>query len=586
MAFECSYAGVPLCVPTPEVQEWVDGLIPLLDLRDVEPSHRWSAKNLVGVGSLVPTGSAEPRVGQLFWPTGATRWAVGRFLATGDQVQLIKKAVFGPNLDESYKSKDLILQADADSTNAAAGGRGTRITASLHCLPPRPLAGLTLDTSKTGTDRDLYLLTLVDARYFWQWAAISLDGGTEDTPREWSDAFSAVAGALGVGLSPGSISGDYGKLEPDSSLFTNEENAARILDALLANTGRVLVAKFDGTFEVQEIIDNRNAVKTERARWEPVRTAGGVVLGLQGGVESNNQDIWRKALLPSVVQVTFPQWITGQGYYKPDPQYRGWVLDSYNRVYTASVDLSSTTGYGQYVGTGLTWTKTFHDTAKAEYPGVAEIELEAPPDNASDLTALATQLAKDYVDGLISRMDEVYPGIVPWQPDGFNDILLTYRDKHSLTRVQGLPFNSGVEEMQHGFGPLPNTDTVASPVKIIRVVGGAETDGWDYYPGIIQKDFIVGSSTPWEDEDTDYDIPISEEDTAPINCWLVDWYTYVNVVGYDGNSAYMGIYQNATYDPNGVIGTPLPVYATTQYRALIDVVCNGDPPTIQPRLGG
>jgi hypothetical protein len=601
--FELSYAGVSLCVPDPGTRDRVDRMIPFCDLRDVQPPARWPGKNLRGVAWADPTAYPEPRVGQLFWPCGASRWAVGRFLATGEMVGQIQSQM----LAGDYEAADLVLQADsagvvdaakATSTSPPLDAVPTSITAEMYLLPPRPLAGIVLDTAATGTERDLYLLTLVDVRYFWQWVTVTLgdsgagygysgSSGYGPSPLTWAEAFTACQGVLSISpdpinLDPGSIDSKYGYVEPDSALFDNEENAALVLDALLANTGRVLVAKYDGAFRVKTIKNNRDSVKTERDRWKGVRTAGGPVLNLSG----TTPDSFRKAVLPQTVQVTFPQWVNDKGYWKPDTQYRSWILDSYNGVFTEQVDMTALTDYSQYVGTSLTWTKTFHDTAKATYPNPTAVENETNPGNETQLKDLAEQLAKDYADGLISRLDEMYPGVLPWAPDGLNDVLVTYLKDTAWTRVQGRPFNHGVTEMQHGFGPLESMEVAGgtgTTEKNIRILGPPTNDGnWNYYPGIIQKDFDPSATPPWIDEDSPYTL-----EGLPINCWVVYWYTYFNVVGIDGNSAAKGRYESVRYDPPSVaLGVELPVYSDTAYSAVRDVNCSGDPLEINENLGG
>jgi hypothetical protein len=468
MAFELSYAGVGLPVVTDEARERVEQLLTTLDLRDIQPPSRWPGKNLAGIAWNDPVKERPFRLGQLFWPSGASRWAVGRFLASHYQVNQIL-GVVQPSGGSPPVPKPLILQAES------AGVTGKVTCAKMYLLPPRPLAGLLttpilpfVGTPPVTGPADLYLLTVVDIRYFWQYAQASAGTGTTDTPEVWSDLIgTTLAGELAVSLSAGSVDAVYGSVEPDSAFWTNRENAALMLDAALANTGRVLAANYDGTFTVQKIADARGTVKTERDKWKATRTGGGVVLNLDGAATDHLRDL----ILPEKVTVTFPQWVDDTGYYKASPNYRGWALDSYGTVKAYDTSTTTLTGFS---GTSPMpgWIKVFHDTAKARYTSSPP---SGSPSNDTDLTNLAKQIAQDYCDSLKARLDEIYPGVTPWTPDGVNDVTFLYATDHAWTRVQGPPLNAGVTELQHSLGPLEVPETTAG-VEFVRITSWACKD--------------------------------------------------------------------------------------------------------------
>jgi hypothetical protein len=455
VAFECSYAGIGLCVPTPEVQAWVDRYISLVDLRDVQPPARWPGKNLRGAAWDDPADYPSPRVGQLFWPAGASRYAVGRFLATGEQVKQIKNKVLavGPNLDGRPLAQKLILQADT-------GQVGTYLLElRMHLLPPRPLGGLILDLEQTDTGKDLYLLTLVDERYYWHFAGA-------DWQPDWGKLIARTAQALGFDtLSPlggfgAFVPGQpdpfapYGVPESDSALFVNSENAAVVLDAALANIGHVLVGGvgWEGAvYTGSPVRQAARAVAAAHATWAKGRVAGGVILGQDPTVP----DQLRNLVFPYKVVVTFPKWIDTFGYYRPRSHQDMWGRDSYESVWSSEVFTNALPGYGS-VKTTPYRIKIFHDTAKARWPPPTDPNADpAPattdPSNAAALNALVRVLAIDYLDGLAGRIDEVYAGIVPAAGDGLNDATFVYRTDACFTRLQGRPFNAGVGEFQHGL---------------------------------------------------------------------------------------------------------------------------------------
>src|SRR5262245_23720750 len=86
-----------------------------------------------------PPRREPPRIGVLHWPNSASRWATCHLLATGEQLERLQK-LSGP--------QDLVF---SDGTNS--------VTARMFRLVARPV-------SQRGTN-ELYLITLVDERYYW-----------------------------------------------------------------------------------------------------------------------------------------------------------------------------------------------------------------------------------------------------------------------------------------------------------------------------------------------------------------------------------------------------------------------------------
>src|SRR5258707_1347925 len=139
-----TYAGVPLLSPTKETADWVEKHISPND------THPW-AEPLTGKNRSYYTitgGNVERpiKLGTLYWPTGASRWAVGYFLASAGEIGSIRQKVYASG---SYVTQPLVMDD---------GKR--KITTNLWMLPPRRLAQLP-------NYNGLYLLTLVDDRYFW-----------------------------------------------------------------------------------------------------------------------------------------------------------------------------------------------------------------------------------------------------------------------------------------------------------------------------------------------------------------------------------------------------------------------------------
>lgn len=468
---EISYAGVGLTLPTPELAAWLDRYLPLLDTRDIQPPSRWPGANLNRLTWVDPPDYPCQRVSQLFWPCGAARWAVGRFLTTGDNLKKIRDKVAPSG---NYKADDLILDVQPEKDNAGGqqqiGTQSKVIKAKMWLLPPRPLAGFLANIEQTGAENDLYLLTLVDERYWWQW-----QGTTITESMSWQSA--ANKGPVSVDL--GMVDPDHFALEPDSGLYLNKENAALALEAVLYNVGRGLVVKFDGAYSAQTWEAARDSAKAERKLWLPV--SGGAPLNPD--LTLTDLAPFRRVVVPERVTVTFPPWIDGRGHYEPIQNFRSWPQSSYHLTYPIEVLTNSLPGYSQYVGS-TAFKPILHTTAKAIYDDETDAEGLGPPSNDADLQKLAKRMAKDLIEHQLARLDEVYAGLVPWSNDAANDVTFICRPDLMLTRVQGRPFNSYPREFCHGTGPLASQEDSEDRRWVVRVTGPLEF-GSSIYPAVV-----------------------------------------------------------------------------------------------------
>lgn len=200
-----SYAGIDLPIVTPALASWVEKTIPPGDLFEFDPTL-----SLDAMGCLpVPQSLSLPpvRVGRLTWPTGVSRWATFYTVLTGEQLKALRLALIpdpGVNLG-GYPAAPLILDDNK-----------TTLTVQMTLLPPRPLSGYSsafVEYTGDGTDaygeifqddethgelNDLYLVTLVDARYFWWFRQITTNLPTGD----WSLLVEALLEALGFTINP------------------------------------------------------------------------------------------------------------------------------------------------------------------------------------------------------------------------------------------------------------------------------------------------------------------------------------------------------------------------------------------------
>lgn len=150
-----TYADVPLGIPTAELAAWIEKAISTRDVYEFA-WHHWPGHRLAHVGfPPVPPNDRPVKLGTLFWPKGASRWAVGHFLAAQRDLELIRQVV---------EPRGALLPAALVMAEERCDGlEVSRIETMLYMLPPRPLQQC---PHVSGGDM-LWLLTLVDERFFW-----------------------------------------------------------------------------------------------------------------------------------------------------------------------------------------------------------------------------------------------------------------------------------------------------------------------------------------------------------------------------------------------------------------------------------
>lgn len=139
-----------------------------------------------------------PKINQLVIPTGASRWSYGLFLATEQQKNTIYECQRSRGNMTLYMGAPVIGEGASEVASEAI----RTVKLPVHCLPPRPITPrgrLKQDwsTSADGVARriegtadesypaasDLYLIPIVDVRYFWQYlhtGAMSAQDFTSD----------------------------------------------------------------------------------------------------------------------------------------------------------------------------------------------------------------------------------------------------------------------------------------------------------------------------------------------------------------------------------------------------------------------
>lgn len=451
-AYELSYADIPFLQPTAEVEAVIASRIPFSQLREyLPPTREWVGKNMAGVAFAKPPDEPLVVLNQWHYPTGAARWSVFHGIVTSSMMDDMKQAAIPADTSE-LTPQEFIIRTDGlfqQGINVAdgTGTTHTAVTTDLYMLPPRPISPPVppVDEDDEGVVETLWLITLVDERYYLQFA----DGGAitcrDSNSDSWEHLLDYLADQLGITLAYDAIEAVYGTPAEDSALFSNFENAAVLLDACAYNLGRVVVRNFDGTYTLIRYDDALLNMKNQRplsgkAGGRAV-VAGGMVLDEDLGV----YDQARKAVLPYSVVVTFPK-CGNDGKYI-DSSKRVWIKNSYGAVYSKEVNGNDLVLVHNSMGSfAFSWRQTIHDTSRAFYENTTGT---GDPTNQTDLDDLATQLAKDFYWSQLASLDEVYPGVLAWQPEGAADIIWTFRPDRPTTRVQRKPYSWSVPEMQH-----------------------------------------------------------------------------------------------------------------------------------------
>lgn len=414
------FGGVNLLMPDPwgAFGPWLDQYLPLEDMRLFGPSasmngFRTGTRTQHYTASVnVPVGNwpAPPRakLNTLYWPSGASRWAVGLFLASADQKTAVMQAV------GTGRYGDLVL----GTSNEATVDTGS-ITASMCLLAPRPL-------SVPDVGKGLWLLPLVDQRYWWQYKDATDSMVSNGTSTTWDDMYGFLATALGVSITRASVSASY--LLPDPIEMTRRfENPAVLLDAVAWSCGQRIVRDLDGTVRALSAAQ------------------GGTRLTNLASYQSDDQEYFAVAgsknttsdvLLPAQVKVVFRKFKTKHA--QADGTY--YTITKTGSTYTSLPTVSGTS-------------KTVFDTMAADYTS-------GSLDNSSALDALATQIATDFYAWGANAFDVSLGGIKNFSPSGFEDYLWYHvgglspnpqcgQQYEAYTRIASLPANWQVEEMLH-----------------------------------------------------------------------------------------------------------------------------------------
>lgn len=157
---------------------------------DALPSHRelrhgtqGHASHLMGLPTFNWPPEPAPRINTLRWPSGATRWATFFAICTDDELDKIRQVVFD-DAKKKMKPAQLVVadaafgtQVDGVQTDGKtpddnawtidSQGRSA-LSAEMWMLTPKRISAATYDTK---TPDRIWVVPLVDVRYFWQFVS-------------------------------------------------------------------------------------------------------------------------------------------------------------------------------------------------------------------------------------------------------------------------------------------------------------------------------------------------------------------------------------------------------------------------------
>lgn len=362
------------------------------------------------------------KLGRLYWPRNASQYAIGRFLATEPELDLIRRKAYQPD-SRGVVPLDLVID---DGTNS--------ITTELYMLPPRPIFQWDGDpatrSGEVDTSTNLYLLTLVDERYWW-WrksAAITVSSG-----QSWETLYTAIGAALGITITVDTIPEAY--MSPSQDLTSKYDFLPTLLDAVAYSVGQRICRTLDGDVLAQNAEDGRLAAQS---LWETLASdtmAGG---DFRFDRVSPHQDL--PALVPDRVRVTFPKHETTD---EVGPCAADRCATEAYAVDQTLAGLNSTQ-WPWYNGVMVkSGTKTFHSTAVAWYSG-------STLQNSAELSALTVQLATDWYGWQkFGDQARVIAGIVEWTGEATNDYVEWETFPLMRTRVVREAINDLAQQVFH-----------------------------------------------------------------------------------------------------------------------------------------
>ncbi len=417
------YAGVDLLLEDPEgkVCRWIDRYLSTDGMQFFGPLTAWVGSRSNPRSNVeqftafpIPNYPDPPKlkINTLYWPTGASRWSVGLFLADDAKLTEILSNLNADSLDMRGNAA-LLRIWDTDGPPSDVNGMW------MYLLPPRKVSAYDGSGTAGYPKNGVWILPLVDERYWWQFKRFSGEVSSWDNLLESiRDTVSSFSDWAMDG-----VPSEYGR--PHSVEFNREDDSvAMVLDAAAHCVGMRFVmdthsTAYPATRRQTGLL--RNPVSAESILNSNIHGFLSNYGILAGGEFSNNHISMAK---PEKVLVVFPRGRKDRIGDTKEADLGGAVSDTY---------------------------KVFHEAADTEIT------------DDTWRQDLANRIAQDF-KGWCSRLyDVTYPGIVDWRPCGFDNWIefsVGKRLKGNIykmqTRVCSMPLNFGVENLCHQQDPTPD----------------------------------------------------------------------------------------------------------------------------------
>lgn len=167
------------------------------------------------------------KIGSLYWPIiGASRWAYGTFVIDANTLGLLRQqmgdsAAVTLRYSDAVTLDDLIFETPREFPLYLIGSRPIS-------RPDQELISVTVPPPAAD---HLYLITLVDKRWYWANTNGFPGSGCQTVPETWAQLFGKFQAALGETLNVDSIPGAYDSPGPDwVQAVWNTRGTAHMLD--------------------------------------------------------------------------------------------------------------------------------------------------------------------------------------------------------------------------------------------------------------------------------------------------------------------------------------------------------------------
>lgn len=370
------YAGIETLIPTPELQAYVDAHLPASLARYFYAPG--GGPEIFGSSPTVPRNtwdaSFRPELNCLYWPTGASRWSVMLLLVDSDMLDdIVPLTSAAASVHFEAAGQQLVIADSsftgtitADAWSISEANNHIALSTEMFALAPHPISDY------SGASKTVWILPIVDRRWFWQWKNIGTGPGTGDTT-DWDAYYDFFGDKLGgFTINNASVPAIYG--DPQTLPTLKYANAATTLDAIARSVGQRVVRHITG-----EVRTYGPTTATTRWNANTVDADGPTAYGIWRQLAGGSFSYKAAASMPATIRV---------------------IEGTVNQAVTAE-----TAG-------ATAWTVGAEATIFTQYPA-GEVEAD-----------FAEQVATDWVGWRAGKKSDIaFVGVKAWATTGFEDFV-------------------------------------------------------------------------------------------------------------------------------------------------------------------